>query len=110
MAKKPKIFVIQAVTANDAADGLVVFRSPDGLWLHDLSAAAVAETEQAAEALLAAAAIDAIENKVVEPYLIDVAREADGLRALKFREAIRAQGPTVGYALVPADAVLTKSS
>lgn len=98
MSKKPRIFVPQAATANDAANGLVVFRTTDGRWSQSLSAAAVAETEDAAETLLAAATQDAVDNKVVEPYLIDVAREAGGIRALKFREVIRAQGPTVGYA------------
>jgi hypothetical protein len=107
MSKKPKTFVAQAVTGNDAANGLVVFRTADGRWSHALSDAQVAETEDAAAALLARAVQDATDNIVVEPYLIDVAREAAGLRALKFREAIRAEGPTVGYALTqpaPADA------
>ena len=42
---------------------------------------------------------DAADNIVVDPYLIDVAKDERGVRALKFREAIRAEGPTVGYAL-----------
>jgi hypothetical protein len=103
MSKKPKIFHPQAATANDAADGLVVFRTPSGAWSRHLAEAAVAETEEAAAGLLAAAQFDANENRVVEPYLIDVAREGGGLRALKLREAIRAEGPTVGFALTPAD-------
>lgn len=109
MAKKPKIFVPQAVTANDAADGLVVFRAPDGRWIHDFQGAAVADTEEAAGALLAVAGIDAVENKVVEPYLIDVAREGGRLRALRFREAIRAEGPTVGYALTAPPGASTRA-
>lgn len=100
MSKKPRIFVPQAATANDAADGLVVFRTPNGRWSHSLAAASVAETEDAAETLLAVATQDAVDNKVVEPYLIDVTRDGGGIRALKFREAIRAEGPTVGFALV----------
>ncbi|MFO1148383.1 MAG: DUF2849 domain-containing protein [Alsobacter sp.] len=100
MSKKPKIFVPQAVTANDAANGLVVFRAANGAWVGDLSSAFVAETEDSAETLLAMAQLDATENKVVEPYLIDVAREGERLRALKLREAIRAEGPTVGFGLV----------
>ena len=68
--------------------------------MRELSRAFVAETEDAAETLLAMAQLDATENKVVEPYLIDVAREGETIRALKFREAIRAEGPTVGFGLV----------
>jgi hypothetical protein len=100
MSKKPKIFVPQAATANHAANGLVVFRAPNGAWVHELAQAFVAESEDAAEALLAMAQLDAAENKVVEPYLIDVAREGAAIRALKLREAIRAEGPTVGFGLV----------
>jgi hypothetical protein len=104
MSKKPKIFVPQAVTANDAANGLVVFRTPAGRWVGDLGDASVAETEPAAELLLAAALQDAVENRVVEPYLIDVAHDGGTVRALKLREAIRAEGPTVGFAVLPAGA------
>lgn len=103
MSKKPKVFHPQAVTANDAADGLVVFRTPSGVWSRHLAQASVAETEEAAASLLASAQCDANENRVVEPYLIDVARQDGGVRALKLREAIRAEGPTVGFALTPDD-------
>jgi hypothetical protein len=109
MSKKPKIFVIKAVTANDAANGLVVFRTPDGSWSHDIAAASVAETEDAADTLLVAASQDAVDNLVIDPYLIDVAREDGTIRALKFREAIRAEGPTVGFALVAAATTSAKS-
>ena len=99
MSKKPRIFVPQAVTGNHAATGLVVFRTGKGAWSHSLSEAQIAQTEDSAEALLALAMADAADNIVVDPYLIDVAKDERGVRALKFREAIRAEGPTVGYAL-----------
>ena len=99
MSKKPRIFVPQAVTGNDAANGVVVFRTPRGAWSRHLAEAQVVVTEDSAEALLALAMADAADNIVVDPYLIDVAKDERGVRALKFREAIRAEGPTVGFAL-----------
>ena len=84
MSKKPKIFVPQAVTGNDAATGLVVFRTGKGAWSHSLSDAQVALSDNSAEALLALAMADAADNVVVDPYLIDVAKDKGGVRALKF--------------------------
>ena len=99
MSKKPKIFVPQAVTGNDAANGVVVFRTAKGAWSRHLTEAQIVVTEDSAEALLALATADAADNIVIDPYLIDVAKNESGVRALKLREFIRAEGPTVGYAV-----------
>ena len=84
----------QAVTANRLGDGAVVYLTPEGAWSEWLNEAALAAEEAGAEGLLARGRADAA-TKVVEPYLIEVA-ETDGLVApLRYREAIRARGPSV---------------
>jgi hypothetical protein len=86
----------QMVTANRLADGAVVFFAADGSWVERLAAGqAVAEGEAAA--LLKRAEADA-RTEVVAPYLIDVARSTDGrFVALRYRERIRAEGPSVPW-------------
>ncbi|WP_460450884.1 DUF2849 domain-containing protein [Alsobacter sp. SYSU BS001988] len=96
MMKKPRKAELQAVTANGAGDGRVVFRTPSGWWSRDLAEAEVADAPEAAAALLLEAQRDAEANLVVDPYLIEVARTDEGLVATRLREAIRAQGgPTI---------------
>ncbi len=96
MKKAAKGTALQAVTANALTSGAVVFRSPGGAWTTNLSAAELANAGEPAEALLAAALRDEAAHVVVEPYLIDIAQEVDGVvAAMRLREAIRASGPTI---------------
>lgn len=98
MAKDPSP---QIVIANELASGRVVFlaqgASSDGVtWAPLIDDAEVARDEARAQELLALAEADVAErNTVMDAYLIDVAIEAGGLRPTKYREAIRALGPTV---------------
>lgn len=83
----------QAVTANHLLDGDVVYLTAALGWSRELADAAMADTQEEADRLLAAAAGQ--EGEVVGPYLIDVARDADGRpEPLHYRERIRTRGPS----------------
>jgi hypothetical protein len=85
----------QALTANRLSDGIVVYFTADGRWSESLQDADVAEGMDAADALLARATPSVDRNEVVEPYLFEVSREDEGIRAVSVREIIRQAGPTV---------------
>ena len=84
----------QIVTANRLRDGAVVYLTTDGQWSERVADGGVVEDDSAAESLMATAQASVDRRHVVEPYLIDVSRESDGLRPLRYREAIRAFGPS----------------
>ncbi len=94
-ARKAKTFRPVVATSNDLSSGAVVFRHADGLWSIDIGKAEVAETPEAAEALLARAQADQTACIVVEPALIEIVREGGFVRPVALRELIRATGPTV---------------
>ena len=87
---------MQIITANSLGDGRVVFQTPTG-WSHDISFADVLDDGAALETALARANLAASQNRVVEPYPIDVKRGPAGLVPTKLRERIRAEGPTTGH-------------
>ena len=94
---------MNVITANSLKDGLVVFQTASG-WTLDVNAAEILETKEALEAGLARAGKDAAENRVVEPYAIDIASDGAHLVPTKLREKIRAAGPTTGNSKRPAAA------
>jgi hypothetical protein len=81
-------------TANRLTDGRVVYLGRDGVWSVELSAASVGHGPDEAATLHAAAERAAAAQVVVNPYLIEVAEQADGHRPLRLREVIRAGGPS----------------
>ena len=99
MAKAPPS--PQIVIANELGSGRVVFLakgSAEGAvtWASLIDDAEVAEDAARADEILALAEGEiAARNEVMDAYLIDVAVEAGGLRPTKYREEIRALGPTV---------------
>lgn len=88
---------LQALTANRLADGIVVFLSEGGQWLRSIERARLAEGEEAATALLAEGERAAAEGLVVAPYLIEVERTQHGPRPRRYRERLRAEGPSVPF-------------
>ena len=86
---------MQVVTANSLGDGRVVFQTVLG-WSHDIDQSELLDTQPVAELALQRANADAAENRVVEPYLIEVTRAAGHTVPLRLRERIRAEGPTTG--------------
>lgn len=83
----------QVLTANRLSDGVVVFLDANGRWSEQIAAARIAEEKADAEALTEAG--EARGDEVVAPYLIDVALEAQGPKPLRYRERIRAFGPSI---------------
>ena len=85
----------QIATGNDLVSGRVIYLKPDGGWSGRIGESRVGETEEESRALLADAEQAALRREVVEPYLIDVERVGTSIRPLRYRESIRAKGPTV---------------
>ncbi|TDI54208.1 MAG: DUF2849 domain-containing protein [Alphaproteobacteria bacterium] len=98
---------MHVLTANRLADGLVVFLTGDGRWSRIIAAAELLDDEAAVEAALETALADARANRVVEPYAVEVAVPVTGSTTGKggdpvptrFRERVRASGPTTGHSL-----------
>lgn len=85
----------QVISANRIGDGLVVYLTDSGGWSDRLADGHVATDKVAANNILALARRAEDDRVVIDPYLIDVA-EFDGvLRPKKYREYIRAMGPSV---------------
>ena len=81
---------MRILTANRLADGRVVYLGAGG-WSRDPAAACRARDDREAALLDAEGRRAAAENRVTDPYLIEL---ADGVPARR-RERIRALGPTV---------------
>lgn len=89
----------RVLTANRLGDGRVVYLGDSG-WTSDLDLARLVLTEADAETAEAAGLIGVAEREIVEPYLIDVEAECDGVQPVRLRERIRAEGPTTGNSRV----------
>jgi sulfite reductase (NADPH) hemoprotein beta-component len=95
------------ITANRLGDGLVVFRTGDGRWSRTIKAAELLADEAVVETALESALADTRANRVVDPYIVEVDVPAAGPIKGKggepvptrFRERIRASGPTTGHSL-----------
>jgi hypothetical protein len=86
---------LQILTANRLADGKVVFRAADGRWVEEVALAEVVE-EADAPALLQEGEAALARAEIVGPYLIDVVVTDGRPVPLRYRERIRAEGPSVG--------------
>ena len=84
----------QMVTANRLRDGAVVFLAAGGRWTTRVGEGHVAETESHAAELLRT--VEAMPTEIVAPYLIEVASNGEGWSPTRYRERIRAEGPSVG--------------
>jgi hypothetical protein len=85
---------LQIVTANRLKDGIVVYLATDGAWLEDVGASLIARDEDEAKTVLAAGEQAARERKVVAPYLIEVEERAGRIIPARYREQLRAFGPS----------------
>ena len=93
LQQKLKVTGPVVITANRLGDGAVVYRSADGSWTKDLTAAAVVTTTPAAIELLTAALADKL--KAVDAYVAPVELTAQRVQPGNLRERIRLNGPTV---------------
>ena len=95
----------QVVTANRLGDGRVVYLADGYLWVEEIGRARVAEDGDAGKALVAIAEKAVADRIVVAPYLIDVKAEGDRVTPTRYREVLRALGPSTHPAFGrPADA------
>ncbi len=85
---------LQMVTANRIGDGVVVYLTRIGGWSGWITDGHVSRSDEERDTLMAVARATAEVPEVVEPYVIDVVDEAGVVRPVRYREAIRAQGPT----------------
>jgi hypothetical protein len=95
---------LQIFTSNRVSDGLVVFQAEDGNWTESLEESHVIRDEDAlAKATLRAEAAD-VAAVVVDPYSIDVTEDDGVIQPVRYRERIRAYGPTIHpeFAKMPA--------
>ncbi len=91
--KGPKLPVI--MSANDLLGGEVVFLTREG-WSLDPKAALVANDAETVAFMEEAGAKGFKSNQIVDPYLVEVRLDANGLPlATHFREAIRQKGPSI---------------
>ena len=90
---------MQMIIANRLTDGRVVFMDDAGDWVNEIADGALLVGRRDADERLLAARQAVEDNRVVDPYLIDVSADADRPRPVLVRERIRAFGPSVG--LVP---------
>ncbi len=86
---------LQVVTANRIYDGTVVYLTRDGGWSEWITDGWVSSGKEERDELMAVARASAEIPDVVEPYVIDVVEEAGVIRAVRYREVIRARGPTI---------------
>jgi hypothetical protein len=82
------------LTANRLADGDVVYFTAAGAWSTSVDEARIAEGKDEAAALDAIGVRAAADQLVVGPYLIDVGEDAGHVVPLRYRERIRAYGPS----------------
>ncbi len=88
--KTPVVF-----TANRLRDGEVVWLGANGRWVETVDASLPATTQAEQTQLAAIAAQSDADNVIVEPYEIDVSLDAGSVTPVRFRERIRASGPTI---------------
>ncbi len=86
---------LKVVTANRIGDGTVVYLTRVGGWSERITDGQVSRSDDESDALMAVARATAEIPAVVEPYVIDVVEEAGAVRPVRYREAIRARGPTI---------------
>jgi sulfite reductase (NADPH) hemoprotein beta-component len=90
--KRPPLPVI--LVANDLLEGDVVFAAAEG-WTRDPREASVAHDDAQALALESFAAGEFRLSRIVDPYLVDVTLNAEGLPVPRhYREVLRTLGPS----------------
>lgn len=86
---------LQIVTANRLIDGVVVYLNAGDIWSPWIADARTLDNEESADTALTQAHASVGRNEVVDPYLIDVVQEAQTIKPTRYRETIRAKGPSI---------------
>ncbi len=88
---------MKVLTANRLTDGEALFYAGNA-WVREFQKSEVADNADDESRLASVGALAYANNEVVDVNLIDVTRNKDGkLHALRLRERIRAEGPTIEY-------------
>ncbi|MGL4490791.1 MAG: DUF2849 domain-containing protein [Rhizobiaceae bacterium] len=87
---------MKVLTANGLSDGEALFYSAKG-WGREFQQSEVAENADEESRLATIGAMAYANNEVVDVNLIDVTRKDNKLHALRLRERIRAEGPSIEY-------------
>ena len=85
----------QVLSANRLRDGIVVYLTRHNTWSELIATGEIVGSETGAADLLVRAQHAAAERVVVDPYLIEIAGIDGEIRPIKYREFIRATGPTI---------------
>jgi hypothetical protein len=83
------------LTANRLGDGAVLFLDFEGAWSETIDEALVALSPDEVRALEDRGAYDSAHNLVVEPYLVEIREVAGRIEPIRYRERVRAGGPTI---------------
>lgn len=86
---------LSVLTANRLGDGTIVYLDFEGAWNENIAEAAVANSPDEVRALEDRGTYDSAHNLVVEPYLIEVRAVAGRIEPIRYRERVRAGGPTI---------------
>jgi Protein of unknown function (DUF2849) len=87
---------MKVLTANGLSDGEALFYTSTG-WVREFQKADTADSPEAESHLATIGALAYANNEVIDVNLIDVVRKDNKLFALRLRERIRAEGPTIEY-------------
>lgn len=87
----------KVLTANRLSDGISVWYDQNGHWRETFNGVAVARTAEQAESLEFAGKQAFAANFVLDVNLIDVEDTESGVRPVRLRERIRAEGPSIEY-------------
>ena len=97
MKNASKITAAKVLTANRLSDGISVWYALPDVWAEKVEKAYAVSTPEEITALEAIAADFNAKGQHCDLMLIDVEKTAAGLKPLKLRERIRADGPTITY-------------
>lgn len=89
------MMAMHIVTGNRLGDGRVVYLTKSGSWSERISNGAIARKDEERIRLEAMAAHGVGSCEVVEPYAIEVVEADDTIRPVRYREYIRAEGPSI---------------
>ena len=85
----------KVMSANRLSDGIVVYLDAADGWRERIDDSRIAETADDETAMTEIAARAVAARQIVDPYLIDVAEDDGAIRPTKYRELLRALGPSV---------------
>lgn len=83
---------LQALTANELREGHTVWLDADFIWTRNFQQALLTEESDVIEKMYETGMRDEMDNKVIEPYFIDV--DTSTQLPVRYRERFRVHGPS----------------